>query len=118
MCLTILLAATAATLPTFLTVAPLSASDAEGVVADAVAFVRDTPADAIAWSCTLVPEGDPAIDKAAVLAPRIRRHVEALRKLSDAPWGVLFQATVGHGWAPMSRTPWQKVIGANGREHY
>lgn len=113
----ILIAALSA-LPTFLTVTPLSESDAEGIAADAAAFVRDTPADAVAWCCTLVPEGDPAVDKASVLAGRIRRHAAAFGKVSDAPWGVLFQATVGHGWTPMSRTPWQKVICANGSERY
>ena len=113
-----ILIAVLSALPTFLTVTPLSESDAEGVAADAAAFVRDTPADAVVWCCTLVPEGDPAVDKASVLAGRIRRHAAALGKVSDAPWGVLFQATVGHGWTPMSRTPWQKVICANGSERY
>ena len=107
-----------AALPTFLTVTPLSESGAEDIAANVAAFVRDTPADAVAWCCTLVPEGDPAVDKAAVLASRIRRHVEELGKVSDVPWGVLFQATVGHGWTPMSRTPWQKVIAADGMERY
>lgn len=105
-------------LPTFLTIAPLAETGEEGLAEDIASFVSETPSDAVAWCCTLVPEGNPAVDKAAAMVPRIRRQVAALSKVSNVQWGVLFQATVGHGWTPMSRTPWQKVIDAGGHEWY
>lgn len=46
---------------------------------------------------TLVPEGDPAIDKARVLGEKYRLFRDRLSSCG-VPSGVLVQATIGHGW--------------------
>lgn len=73
--------------------------------------------DSAAFICTLVPEGDPAFDKAAVLARRFRKMKKLLAG-SGIKCGILLQATMGHGWVPDSRTPFQKVVSSDGNEPY
>ena len=79
----------AVVLPTFVGVVPLSENDEAQVAADAAAVVAETPVEGVAWICSLVPESDPAVDKAAIYAERIRRHVAAFRQNSSAPSSTL-----------------------------
>lgn len=46
---------------------------------------------------TLVPEGDPLVDKAGELCESYKKYKEILDK-AGVPSGVLVQATIGHGW--------------------
>ena len=101
----------------WINIAPLLPDHAEELAADQRWLVENTPVDAVAFCCTLVPEGDPAFDKAAVLAARFRR-MKALLAGSGVRCGILLQATMGHGWTPDSQTPFQKVILEDGREIY
>lgn len=101
----------------WINIAPLLPDHAEEIAADQRWLVANTPVDSVAFSCTLVPEGDPAFDKAALLAARFRRMKELLAG-SGVRCGILLQATMGHGWAPDSRTPFQKVVQEDGAERY
>ena len=101
----------------WINIAPLLPDHAEEIAADQRWLVANTPIDSAAFICTLVPEGDPAFDKASVLAARFRR-LKALLAGSGVRCGILLQATMGHGWVPDSRTPYQKVTSEDGRERY
>ena len=104
--------------PHWIDILPLSDPFREVHVADAAFLGNETISDGIAWSCTLVPEGDPAVDKATVYAERFRRIVPLVRARSQVRQGFLIQATIGHGWTPGRATPWQKVVQANGVTTY
>ena len=49
------------------------------------------------FNMTLVPEGDPLVDKAEELCNSYKKYKEILDK-AGVPSGVLVQATLGHGW--------------------
>ena len=101
----------------WINIAPLLPDHAEELAADLRWLVANTPIDSVAFICTLVPEGDPAFDKAAVLAARFRR-LKALLAGSGVRCGLLLQATMGHGWIPDSITPFQRTVRENGAEPY
>ena len=104
--------------PHWIDILPLSDPFREAHVADAAFLGDETISDGIAWSCTLVPEGDPAVDKATVYAERFRRIAPLVRARSNIRLGFLIQATIGHGWTPGRATPWQKVVQSNGSTTY
>ncbi len=62
-----------------------------------------------AYIMTLVPESDPPVEKAKILAEQFRECREALGKTS-MPVGILLQATMGHGWMPSEQSAFQKQI--------
>ena len=99
--------------PRWLSVMPL-VGDAAVLAEDVATTARTTPIDAIAYSCTLVPEGAMPVDKASDCARKYRTMSAEVRKLSPVRQGILFQATMGHGWTPQERTPWQMVVDAKG----
>lgn len=105
------------TSPHWINIVPLLPDHAEELAADQRWLVANTPIDSAAFICTLVPEGDPVFDKAAILAARFRRVKELLAG-SGVRCGILLQATMGHGWTPDSRSPFQKVVLENGEERY
>lgn len=49
------------------------------------------------FSMTLVPEGNPVVDKAKILTEKYMQFKERLDKMG-IPSGILMQATIGHGW--------------------
>lgn len=104
--------------PHWIDVLPLSEPCPESLVADAAYLGDRTISDGIAWSCTLVPEGEPAMDKASVYAERFRRIAPRIRERTKIRQGFLIQATIGHGWAPGRATSWQKVVYADGATTY
>lgn len=71
-----------------------------------------------AFMMTLTPEGDPLIDKAALLAEQYRQYRAALQSKSDLPCGILLQATLGHGWEPDQAAAGQKFITGDGGTPY
>ena len=103
--------------PRWLTISTLLGEREEEIAKDIRFLGKETIVDAVAYSCTLVPEGDPVVDKAALLAPRFRK-MHGLLKGSGVKEGILFQATMGHGWKPNSPAQGQKVILPNGKEKY
>ena len=91
--------------PRWLNVAPLLPGHEAELAADQRELFATTPIDAAAFIMTFTPEGDPAFDKASVYAPRFLK-MKKLLKGAKGSCGVLFQATMGHGWTPESQTPW------------
>ena len=103
--------------PHWIDVLPLPNQTAEAYVADAAFLGNETVSDGIAWSCTLVPEGCPAMDKATVYAERFRRiarraeaHVQHAVHAGDAVGGAhklrradLLQVLVPHVDSPALR---------------
>lgn len=84
---------------------------------DAKSLIDNGICTKIACSMTLVPEGTPVVDKAAILAERYRKFKAAYKGNPD-DIGILLQATIGHGWTPASQAPFQKIIRSNGVEQY
>ena len=105
--------------PRWISVMP-TPEDGIGAFAQDVAFLgRETVVDSVAYSCTLVPEGEKAVDKAALYAKLIAKILPAVRALAPkVRQGILLQATMGHGWTPSVPTPWQKVVRRDGSEMY
>lgn len=58
------------------------------------------------FSMTLVPEGNPPVDKATLLCEKYDRFRERLRSMGIGS-GVLVQASIGHGWTLSERFPYQ-----------
>ena len=61
------------------------------------------------FAMTLTPEGDPAIDKAALLCETYKLYKERLDSMG-LPSGVLIQASIGHGWKLNQPSAFQKYI--------
>ncbi len=64
------------------------------------------------FNMTLVPEGDPVIDKAEELCNSYKKYKAILDK-AGVPSGVLIQATIGHGWTLGKMFPFQPLIDFN-----
>ena len=111
------MSAGAVELPRWVNVAPLPAERAEELAADQRWLFNHTPMDSVGYICTLVPESTPAFDKAAVLAPRFREQKRLLTGAKGA-CGLLFQATMGHGWTPDSEAPFTRLVKGDGSVPY
>ncbi|MBO7298622.1 MAG: hypothetical protein J6V41_02285 [Kiritimatiellae bacterium] len=70
-----------------------------------------------ALELTLVPEGNPILDKAKILGETFLKYKKEL-KSRGLRAGILIQATLGHGWVPDSRSSFQKFINSNLEEKY
>ncbi len=67
---------------------------------------------------TLVPEGDPVVDKAEIMCRQYRVFKEKLAALG-VPSGILAQATIGHGWVLSENNPYQNYTNlVDGEETY
>ncbi len=100
--------------PLWINIAPLLDGREEEIEADLRRLARETCVEAVAFSCSLHPEGDPPIDKAAAYAPR----VAAMKRRLDGSGlrvGVLVQSSMGHGYAPDSPSPFQTLRLRDGR---
>jgi len=65
---------------------------------------------------TLVPEGDPPIDKARIYCEQYDRVRDRLGEMG-LECGILAQATIGHGWKLNRMFPFQPYVGlSDGRE--
>ncbi len=62
------------------------------------------------FSMTLVPEGNPVVNKAALLCETYRKFREKLHAMG-VPNGVLVQASIGHGWTLGEMFPYQRYVG-------
>lgn len=103
--------------PRFIAVQPFFGNRAEESAADMRRLARETFVDSVAMVCTIVPEGDPAVDKAAALAPMFA-DVKARLAGSGLKTGILLQATMGHGWTPDSASPWRRIVARDGSSPY
>lgn len=97
---------------------PLFTDHADEICADVERQYREGIATEALFSMTLTPEGDPVIDKAAILCEQYRVFADKLaaRGLSC---GILAQATIGHGYKLTTPIPFQPVIGlTDGEEKF
>ena len=104
--------------PLWINVTPLLEGQAEATAEDLAFLAGDTIINGAAYTCTLVPEGNPAVDKAAIYARRYREVAPLVKAKCGIRQGVLFQATMGHGRTPNARTPWQTVVRKDGGTMY
>ena len=112
-----LLTAQAVEVPHWINVAPLLPGHESELAADQRMLYERTVVDGTAFSMKLVPEGNPATDKAAAYVPRFVRMRELLSG-SKGRCGILLQATMGHGWVPDSETPFQRIVSPSGQSPY
>lgn len=61
------------------------------------------------FSMTLVPEGDPPVDKVGPLCEKYDRFREKLDAMG-VPSGILVQASIGHGWVLGEMFPYQQIV--------
>ncbi|MDO5318458.1 MAG: hypothetical protein Q4G65_07535 [bacterium] len=116
--LTVLHAVAEDACPHWISVVPLKAEDAEGIVDDVVAQGNETIINGIAWICTIHPSGNPVVDKAAQYAETYRKLSPRVRAKSAVKQGILLQATMGHGGFPGEATPWQLTVRPDGKSVY
>ena len=64
------------------------------------------------FSMTLVPEGNPVVDKAKILCDKYVVFKDKLDKMG-VPSGVLVQASIGHGYKLSQKFPYQNVVTLN-----
>ena len=100
--------------PLWVNIAPLLPDREAEVEADLRRLARETCVDSVAFSCSLHPEGDPPLDKAAAFVPLVAR-MKARLAGSGLRVGVLVQSTMGHGYVPDSPAPFQTLRLRDGR---
>ncbi len=98
-------------------VMPLLPGHERELAADAHQLLNTGVCTAVACMFTLVPESDPPVDKAAVMAARYRAFLDIFEG-DRAQIGVLVQATIGHGWTPDEPAPFQQIIRPDGAPAY
>ena len=101
----------------WLNIAPLIPDYKDEITADIRKMYADGIITSTAFSMTLVPEGDPVVDKASILGKRFSDFRAALKD-SDVPVGILLQATMGHGWTPSVPAKYSKFMLGDGSEPY
>ena len=75
---------------------------------DIVRIQKDRIADTSLMIFTLVPEGNPPIDKIAILGKRfekVREHING-----RANWGILLQSTLGHGYVLKNKNNLEHLV--------
>ena len=97
---------------------PLNVDHADELCDDVERQYRDGVATEALFSMTLTPEGNPVIDKAAILCEKYRVIKDKLAR-RGLRCGALVQATIGHGYKLTTRIPFQPLIGfSDGQEKY
>ena len=91
-------------------IVPLEVENLERICDDIVELVRSGVINLPLFNMTLVPEGDPPVDKAGELTERFMRFQERLAK-DGISGGVLLQSTIGHGYILNRQNPYQNYIG-------
>ena len=91
-------------------IVPLEVENLECICKDIVQLVRTGVINVPLFNMTLVPEGDPPVDKARELTDRFLLFQERLAK-DGVSGGVLLQSTLGHGYILNRQNPYQNFIG-------
>jgi hypothetical protein len=94
-------------------VMPLIPGRETELAADAEILLNTGVCTDIACMLTLVPEGDPPVDKAKILGDRFTAFRNGF-KGDKSRVGILAQATIGHGWIPDEPASYQKIIRPDG----
>ena len=90
-----------------------AADHAKELVADIKEMASKGILNEVAFSFTLVPEGNPPVDKMADFGPR---YLQIRKLLGDVPFkvGILAQATIGHNYTLIHPHPFQPQISLDG----
>jgi hypothetical protein len=96
-----------------ISIEPLNATHAKELVADIKEMASKGILNEVAFSFTLVPEGNPPVDKMADFGPR---YLQIRKLLGDVPFkvGILAQATIGHNYTLIHPHPFQPQISLDG----
>ena len=82
----------------------------EGICKEVVRQTEEGIADLCLFMMTLVPEGDPTIDKAGILGENYALFRDRLKE-ENVEIGILVQATMGHGYKLNKDFAFQHYIG-------
>ncbi len=85
----------------------------EDICLDIIRQTKEGITDLALFSLTLVPEGDPVIDKAAIEGEKYLLFRDRLKQ-DGVDVGILVQATIGHGYKLNADFPYQHVIDLKG----
>ena len=88
------------------TIMPLDTEHLEEICQDIRYQYENGTATCALFMMTLVPEGNPPVDKVGVLCAKFDRFRDRLREMGLG-CGVLVQATIGHGWVLSEMFPFQ-----------
>ncbi len=96
-----------------LNIVPLLTDAIDPLSEQLIRFYRNGAISETAFIFSLVPEGDPVFDKAAILAERFLRFRERLSGCG-MPVGILLQSTLGHGWVLDTPAPFPRLVRPDG----
>ena len=100
------------------TIMPLDEKHIEEICADVSRQYRDGIADCALFMMTLVPEGNPVIDKAKILCEKYALFREKLESMGIS-CGILVQATIGHGYQLDEMFPFEQYVNlSDGKAEY
>ena len=88
---------------------PLFENRAKEIADDIERQYKDGIATEALFSMTLVPEGDPVVNKAKILTEKFTKIASVLRERGHNA-GILAQATIGHGYKLGKRAPFQHLV--------
>ncbi|MBR5444866.1 MAG: hypothetical protein IKV57_02010 [Clostridia bacterium] len=92
------------------TIMPLDTDHLEEICQDIRYQYENGTATCALFIMTLVPEGNPPVDKVGVLCQKYDLFRDRLREMGLGS-GVLVQATIGHGWVLSEMFPFQQYTG-------
>lgn len=92
------------------TIMPLDTEHLEEICQDIRYQYENGTATCALFKMTLVPEGNPPVDKVGVLCKKYIQFRDRLREMGLGS-GVLVQATIGHGWVLSEMFPYQQYTG-------
>ena len=87
----------------------------EEICQDIIRQTKEGITDLALFSLTLMAEGDPVIDKAAIEGAKYIKFRDRLKQ-EGVEVGILVQATIGHGYPLNADFPYQHVIDLKGGE--
>ena len=94
------------------TIVPLDTEHLEEWCEDIRAQYEKGVSSCALFSMTLVPEGNPPVDKVGILCQKYDLFKEKLDSMG-IPNGILVQATIGHGWVLGEMFPYQRYTNFN-----
>ena len=97
------------------TIMPLDTDHLEEICQDIREQYENGTATCALFKMTLVPEGNPPVDKVGILCAKYDLFRDRLAEMGLGS-GVLVQASIGHGWVLSQMYPYQSYTGINSGE--
>lgn len=94
---------------------PLDTDHLDEICEDIRIQYENGTASCALFMMTLVPEGDPPVDKVGILCEKYDRFCDRLAEMGLGS-GVLVQASIGHGWVLSQMYPYQSYTGIDSGE--